>query len=540
MGKRRREAPEPEPDRDGGSDSEPADIHDKLIVQKAKKRRTEGKGGAAEAKREREGPSRPTPEDGSDRKERKRGKKRRREKSRTDEDENPRAGDAANDRAAADAAPEGTNSGADGSEGGAPAGVTLIDGPEDRNLEMQALLRVPRYFTEATGATEIIASFRCHRCGRAGHMARDCSEKASIRPCYLCAQVGHNAQACPNLPCFRCGRPGHMARDCTNKSPNPKGVACLRCGSPYCGSVGAGDAFRKGGKCPLEGPTAQDLARVACYACGETGHMCCKLPDTGAPGSAWCFNCGEKGHWGWECERPRPPGAERLMAAPIRAEMRDAREDSGRGRGRGRFNAHGRSQGLYHTGGSFAWNQEGAFEGGGRRVEYSEHRGVTVGAAFLAHNVRLEGHDDPIRLDIWDTAGQERYANLAPLYYRGAAAALVVFDVGSRRTFDRARHWIEELQSRATNPMVACLVGNKIDIAEGQREVSRAEAEACAEQMGMLYRETSAKTGEGVSETVEMVAEKAVRLRNLGFGAAPAAGGSGQASGAPHADTAPS
>ena len=34
-----------------------------------------------------------------------------------------------------------------------------------------------------------------------------------------------------------------------------------------------------------------------------------------------------------------------------------------------------------------------------------------------------------MKFEIWDTAGQERYHSLAPMYYRGAQAAIVVYDI---------------------------------------------------------------------------------------------------------------
>lgn len=49
-----------------------------------------------------------------------------------------------------------------------------------------------------------------------------------------------------------------------------------------------------------------------------------------------------------------------------------------------------------------------------------------------------------------DTAGQERYASLAPLYYRGASAAAVVYDITNRDTLVKAKHWVSELQKNAS------------------------------------------------------------------------------------------
>lgn len=51
-------------------------------------------------------------------------------------------------------------------------------------------------------------------------------------------------------------------------------------------------------------------------------------------------------------------------------------------------------------------------------------------AAFLTQKVQLD--DATVKFEIWDTAGQERYRSLAPMYYRGAAAAIVVYDVTNK------------------------------------------------------------------------------------------------------------
>lgn len=48
-------------------------------------------------------------------------------------------------------------------------------------------------------------------------------------------------------------------------------------------------------------------------------------------------------------------------------------------------------------------------------------------AAFLTQTVNLD--DTTVKFEIWDTAGQERYHSLAPMYYRGAQAAIVVYDI---------------------------------------------------------------------------------------------------------------
>lgn len=62
--------------------------------------------------------------------------------------------------------------------------------------------------------------------------------------------------------------------------------------------------------------------------------------------------------------------------------------------------------------------------------EFFEFRPPTIGAAYMAQSIAL--NDCTVKLEIWDTAGQERYRALAPMYYRNAAAALIVYDITSR------------------------------------------------------------------------------------------------------------
>lgn len=117
-------------------------------------------------------------------------------------------------------------------------------------------------------------------------------------------------------------------------------------------------------------------------------------------------------------------------------------------------------------------------------------------AAFCAQTVALPELGTSVKFEIWDTAGQERYASLAPLYYRGAAAAAVVFDVTSADTFSKAHAWVRELKKHAAVGCVISLVGNKTDLSE--REVSREAAASYAQQHGLAYIETSAKEATGV------------------------------------------
>merc|ERR1712070_842392 len=125
----------------------------------------------------------------------------------------------------------------------------------------------------------------------------------------------------------------------------------------------------------------------------------------------------------------------------------------------------------------------------------------TIGAAFLTQTVTLD--DATVKFEIWDTAGQERYKSLAPMYYRGAAAAVIVYDVTSSQSFDGAKAWVAELGEK---DMVLALLGNKVDLATEKRAVETAQAEAFARDKGLIFMETSAKTGVNVQEIFQAIA----------------------------------
>lgn len=119
-------------------------------------------------------------------------------------------------------------------------------------------------------------------------------------------------------------------------------------------------------------------------------------------------------------------------------------------------------------------------------------------------------HTTP-RTQLWDTAGQERYRSLAPMYYRGASAAVVVFDVTSRDSYEGAKSWVKELQRRGEPNVVIALAGNKADAPREKRALDAAEVREYATEAGCLYMDTSAKTGHNVKEIFVAVAKKLPR-----------------------------
>lgn len=118
----------------------------------------------------------------------------------------------------------------------------------------------------------------------------------------------------------------------------------------------------------------------------------------------------------------------------------------------------------------------------------------TIGALYDSFTKEYRGK--PIGIQLWDTAGQEQYRSLGPVYFRSASAALVVFNIASRESFESLGDWIKAFRSVAGDNTVLIVVGNKCDLPD--RAVQIQEAKEWAATNNCKYVETSAKTGQGI------------------------------------------
>ena len=101
--------------------------------------------------------------------------------------------------------------------------------------------------------------------------------------------------------------------------------------------------------------------------------------------------------------------------------------------------------------------------------EFKPYTEATIGASFMSKQVSIpfenddnnnnndtkeEPHQRHVGFKIWDTAGQEKYRSLAPMYYRGAAAAILVYDITKPGSFTALQEWVVELKNNAPNCMI--------------------------------------------------------------------------------------
>ena len=134
---------------------------------------------------------------------------------------------------------------------------------------------------------------------------------------------------------------------------------------------------------------------------------------------------------------------------------------------------------------------------------------LTVGVDILTKDVELS-NDNICTLSIWDIGGQERFSFIRSTFYKGAAGALLVFDLSRAATWDEIKNWRAEVKQFAGDiPFV--LVGNKLDLLADVGEViDRDEARAYAESQGSIYIETSAKDNTNVDEAFTTLTKRIV------------------------------
>jgi len=130
------------------------------------------------------------------------------------------------------------------------------------------------------------------------------------------------------------------------------------------------------------------------------------------------------------------------------------------------------------------------------RDTFQDGTEATIGASFLTKMQVLK--DRQIKFEMWDTAGQERYRALAPMYYRNADAAVLVYDITDGESFSSLQSWYQELQKNVPNCIII-LTGNKLDLAQ-DRKVPKENALEFANEKECALIEVSSKSGENIEE----------------------------------------
>jgi small GTP-binding protein len=127
----------------------------------------------------------------------------------------------------------------------------------------------------------------------------------------------------------------------------------------------------------------------------------------------------------------------------------------------------------------------------------------TLGTSYTSKSVQFG--KNRCQLQIWDTAGQERYRGITPMYFRGAHAAIIVYAINDRDSFDEVDGWVDTFQA-STQDATIFIVGNKVDL-ESERAVTEREGREKALEINAFFTEVSALTGVGIEELFQLIPE---------------------------------
>ena len=122
----------------------------------------------------------------------------------------------------------------------------------------------------------------------------------------------------------------------------------------------------------------------------------------------------------------------------------------------------------------------------------------TTGGTFstktaLCDNSRI------LKLEIWDTAGQERYRSLTTMFYKDANAAVLVYDITRKDSFEQLEeYWTKQIKENSPSDIILAVCGNKSDLVE-KEDVNEDTARKFAQSLGAIFVSTSAKSMEQVN-----------------------------------------
>jgi len=131
--------------------------------------------------------------------------------------------------------------------------------------------------------------------------------------------------------------------------------------------------------------------------------------------------------------------------------------------------------------------------------KFNESSNPTLGAMFISKVAEFPEYGSSVKFQVWDTAGQEKYRSLAAMYYQDAAAAILVYNITNKESFNGITYWMSELKAHAPESIKIAIAANKSDLVE-QEAVGLAEGKKFAEENNAIFKLTSAKDGTGINQ----------------------------------------
>ena len=113
-----------------------------------------------------------------------------------------------------------------------------------------------------------------------------------------------------------------------------------------------------------------------------------------------------------------------------------------------------------------------------------------------------------LKFEIWDTAGQERYRSLTKMFYKDANAAILVYDITNKESFEEIKnYWANQIKESSPPGIILVIAANKYYIIDHEA-VDEKEARKLAEELGAIFVKTTAKETESINDIFIQIAQK--------------------------------
>ena len=133
---------------------------------------------------------------------------------------------------------------------------------------------------------------------------------------------------------------------------------------------------------------------------------------------------------------------------------------------------------------------------------------TSSGSSYCTKSINYENLKKNIIYDIWDTAGQEKFRSLNKFFYKDAAICILVYAINKKESFENIKKiWYNDLRENADENIIIALVGNKCDLYE-EENVKETEGRKYAEEIGAIFKLTSAQNNTGIEELFHQVGLK--------------------------------
>ena len=145
---------------------------------------------------------------------------------------------------------------------------------------------------------------------------------------------------------------------------------------------------------------------------------------------------------------------------------------------------------------------------------FQEDLQASTGGTFSSKRLILD-NGKTLKFDIWDTAGQERYRSLTKLFYTDSSAAILVYDITRKETFEELKnYWVNQIKESLKENIILVIAANKSDLSE-KEEVDEVMAREFARELNALFFRTSAKNSIGIDDLFFEIAKKYIGKNDI-------------------------